>query len=86
MPDTSGITYGMLGVSNSSDGAGFAAQNTAGGADLILAGSPPTAVTESGIHRSSFAGVTFNIENPAGGGMSLLVDDAADGERLPELQ
>ncbi len=75
--DTSGETYGVVGISNSPDGAGVGAANTAGGPDLVLDGSedflPDTEFSESGINRPWGTPQTFNIENSAGGGMTLQV-------------
>jgi hypothetical protein len=42
LADTTGVTYGVVGVSNSPAGAGVAADNTAGGADLVLGGATVT--------------------------------------------
>ena len=36
--DATGETYGVVGISNSPNGAGMAAGNTGGGADLVLDG------------------------------------------------
>lgn len=80
VPDGTGVTYGVVGVSNSTSGAGLAAQNTAGGADLILDGSAPALVTESGLVRSSPSALTFNFQNTGGGTMGLQVDGVAVGD------
>ena len=78
--DPTGVTYGVVGVSNSTSGAGLAAQNTAGGADLILDGPAPALVTESGLLRSSPSNLTFNFQNTGGGTMGLQVDGVAVGD------
>ena len=80
VPDPTGVTYGVVGVSNSTSGAGLAAQNTAGGADLILDGPAPALVTESGLLRSSPSNLTFNFQNTGGGTMGLQVDGVAVGD------
>ncbi len=75
---SSGENYGVVGISDSSDGAGIAAANTAGGADLVLDGSedslPDALLSESGIDRPWGSSQTFNIRNSAGTGMTLQVD------------
>ncbi len=57
MPDATGETYGVVGTSNSPEGAGLGAVNTAGGPDLVLDGvedgESDTLVSQSGIRRSS---------------------------------
>jgi hypothetical protein len=78
MPDPAGETYGQVGVSNSPDGAGVGAANTAGGADLVLDGSAQgvadAELSESGIDRSSAAAQSFDITNSGAGDMTLRVD------------
>ena len=77
MPDASGEVYGVLGVTASAEGAGLAAENKAGGPDLLLDGSPPTAVTEQGIDRSDGSDTSFEFKNTGGGSMTLNVDGVA---------
>jgi hypothetical protein len=76
--DPSGETYGVVGISDSPDGAGLAAANTSGGADLVLDGTADgladTLLSESGIDRPSASPQTFDISNSGGGGMTLRVD------------
>ena len=78
MPDPVGETYGLVGVSASPDGAGVGAANTAGGPDLVLDGSADlladAELTQSGIDRPWGTPQTFDIQNSAGGGMTLRVD------------
>jgi preprotein translocase subunit Sec61beta len=78
MPDPAGETYGLVGVSNSPDGAGIGAANTAGGADVVLDGSAQgvadAELSESGIDRSSASAQTFDIANSGAGNMTLRVD------------
>lgn len=78
MPDSAGETYGVVGVSNSPDGAGIGAVNTAGGADLVLDGSAQgaadTELNEWGIDRPSDSPQIFGINNTDGAGMTLQVD------------
>jgi hypothetical protein len=91
----SGETYGVIGMSDSPDGAGIAAANTAGGADLVLDGSfdgtASTFVSERGIDRPSGSPQTFNIHNSGGGGMTLQIDGveaittATDEDTLGDL-
>ncbi len=57
IPDPTGETYGVVGISSSPEGAGVAAANTAGGPDLVLDGSEDLVadaeLSESGIDRPS---------------------------------
>lgn len=76
--DAVGETYGVVGISNSPDGAGVGAANTNGGPDLVLDGSadflPDALLSESGIDRPWGTPQTFNIENSVGAGMTLQLD------------
>jgi len=72
---SSGTVYGVVGVSNSPDGAGLGAENSTGGPDLILGGAPSALLTEAGITRDSPGAVTFDVSNPSGP-MILSVDGA----------
>jgi len=78
VPDATGETYGVVGISNSPDGAGVGAANTAGGPDVVLDGSedylPDAELSESGINRPWGTPQTFNIQNSMGAGMTLQVD------------
>ncbi|HXV65247.1 MAG TPA: hypothetical protein VEK15_31420 [Vicinamibacteria bacterium] len=75
LPDTEGVTYGLVGVSHSASGAGLAGENTAGGPDLVLGGATTSLrMTESGIDVPSAAGHTFNLQNSGAGAMTLQVD------------
>jgi len=78
VPDTSGETYGVVGISNSPDGAGVGAANMVGGPDLVLDGSedflPDAELSESGINRPWGTPQTFNIQNSMGAGLTLQVD------------
>ncbi len=78
IPDATGETYGVVGVSSSPDGAGVGAANTAGGPDLVLDGSedflPDAELSESGIDRPWGTPQTFDITNSTGAGMTLQVD------------
>jgi len=76
--DPTGETYGVVGISDSPNGAGVAATNmNFGGADLVLDGlahwSPDTRMSEAGIDRPWFSPVEFEIQNSAGGGITLEV-------------
>ncbi len=81
-PDISGERYGVVGTSASADGAGLAAVNSAGGADLVLDGSEDTATdtafSEAGISRSSASAETFAISNPGAGSITLDVNGDLD--------
>lgn len=78
IPDVTGETYGVTGISNSVEGAGFGAVNTAGGADLMLDGSADgetdTAIRQSGIDRYAPSAQVFDITNSGAGSMTLRVD------------
>jgi hypothetical protein len=77
MPDPTGETYGVVGVSNSPGGAGLGAANTAGGPDLVLDGAEDgetdALVSQDGIVLSSSGHETFTFENTGGGDMHLAV-------------
>jgi preprotein translocase subunit Sec61beta len=77
-PDPSGEVYGVVGISASPSGAGVAAANTGGGADLVLDGSADsqadTRITQSGIDRPSPTQQFFNIDNSGGGGIVVEID------------
>ncbi len=77
LPDTVGEVYGVVGTSASASGAGLAAANTAGGADLVLDGSEDgqadLRLSQSGLDRPSAADQTFTIGNSGAGGMILQV-------------
>ena len=76
MPATSGEVYGVHGQAASADGAGILAENSAG-PDLVLGGSEPTKLSETGIERSSAGASTFDITNTGGGTMELTVGGVA---------
>ena len=69
MLDPSGEAYGIIGISNSSNGAGVGAGNTNNGPDLVLDGSedgndPDAVFTQAGIDRhSSTADTMFFLLN-----------------------
>jgi hypothetical protein len=68
MLDPSGEAYGVIGISNSSNGAGVGAGNTNNGPDLVLDGSedsdPDAIFTQAGIDRpSSSADTVFFLLN-----------------------
>ena len=75
VPDPGGETYGVVGISNSPAGAGLGAANNGGGPDLVLDGGglTDTALSESGINRSSAADETFALANSGGGTLNLSV-------------
>lgn len=77
LADTTGEAHGMVGASNSPDGSGLVGLNTAGGADLILAGddvTPDARLTESGLDRTSSSDQTFDFVNSGAGALTLLVE------------
>jgi len=80
IPDATGETYGVVGLSNSPDGAGVAAANLNGGPDLVLDGAvdgqSDTNIFQDRIERSSGAPATFSFSNTGGGGLVLHVDGA----------
>lgn len=78
VPDATGETYGVRGVSHSPDGAGVRAENNdAAGADLLLGGTPATGINESSLSRASTSNLAFDFVNPGAGTMTLTVDGAA---------
>lgn len=78
MPDVTGETYGVVGTSNSPDGAGLGAVNTAGGPDLVLDGGaqgvPNADFSESGVDRAASTAQSFDFTNSDTGSMTLQVD------------
>ncbi len=78
IPDPSGETYGVVGVSSSPGGAGIGAVNTGGGPDLVLDGSTggvaDAELRESGIDRAGPSAQTFDVTNSGAGSMTLRVD------------
>jgi hypothetical protein len=79
--DPSGETYGVVGVSDSPDGAGLGAANTGGGPDLVLdgGGDPDAVVTEAGIDRPSASLQTFTLHNSGTGVLDLYVEGTLFG-------
>jgi hypothetical protein len=77
-PGTGGEVYGVVGVSDSAQGAGLGAANTAGGPDLVLDGSGHGAVdtllSEGSIDRPSETDQTFLMENSGSGRLDVDVD------------
>lgn len=61
-------------VTNSALGAAVVAENTANGADLVLGGTTPAILTETGFQRDSGSDLAFNFANASGGTMTLQVD------------
>jgi len=86
--DATGETYGVVGISNSPTGAGMAAGNTGGGADLVLDGIEDgdldTVFTQAGIDRTSSDEEWFSFINSGAGVLSLNVEGqiVADGSGL----
>lgn len=77
VPDPTGETYGVEGISNSADGAGLSAENTADATDLRLQGDgmePDAELTESTLDRPSDSAQSFDIRNSGVGVMTLQVD------------
>ena len=75
---TTGAVHGVVGISNSIEGAGVAADNSAGGADLVLGGTVPARITENRweLDSGSASTPTFEFSNPSGG-LSLRVNGPA---------
>lgn len=86
MPDATGETYGIVGISSSPDGAGLGAANTAGGPDLVLDGTEDgetdLAVYQWGIDRASAGIETFALINSIGGAIDLFVQGNVDATAL----
>lgn len=82
--DVIGETYGVVGISNSPDGAGVAAANTNGGADLVIDGSedgqPDAVFTQAGIDRASPSEQWFSLINSDAGVLSLNVEGTIVGD------
>lgn len=78
IPDTTGETYGVVGISSSPDGAGVAASNLNGGPDLVLDGSADgftdALLSQNRLDRPSADPRGFNFVNSGGGGMTLRVE------------
>jgi hypothetical protein len=76
--DPTGETYGVVGISNSPDGAGLGAANTNGGPDLVLDGTADgqadTLISQAGIDRPSATTQTFTLGNTDAGGLDLIVE------------
>ena len=90
-PDATGETYGVVGLSNSPNGAGLAAGNTNGGADLVLDGlldgDADTVFTQAGIDRASTGELWFSLVNSDSGVLSLDVEGqiVGSGSGLTDL-
>jgi hypothetical protein len=86
IPDATGETYGVVGISSSPDGAGVAAANTNGGPDLVLDGTEDgetdLAVYQWGIDRASNGIETFALINSIGGAFDLFVQGNVDATAL----
>ena len=82
--DVTGETYGVVGISNSPNGAGMAAGNTGGGADLVLDGLEDgdldTVFTQAGIDRTSSDEEWFFLLNSGDGVLSLDVEGQIVGD------
>ncbi len=80
MLDPSGESYGIIGISNSSNGAGVGAGNTNNGPDLVLDGSedsdPDAIFTQAGIDRPSASADTmfFLLNSDEGHVLNLHVE------------
>jgi hypothetical protein len=84
LTDTTGETYGVVGVSNSPGGAGLGAANSIGGADLVLDGSADGEVdaifTQGGVDRPSPSEQWFSLMNSDTGVLSLNVEGTIVGD------
>ena len=90
--DTTGETYGVVGISNSANGAGPGAANANGGPDLVLDGSadggqPDAIITQAGIDRPSASEEWFSLINSDTGVLSLNVEGTivGDGSGLTDV-
>ena len=85
-PETDDEAYGVVGSSASVWGAGVAAVNTEGGADLVLDGSidgmPDTRLSEWGIDRSDPGDQVFAVTNSGGGAITFDVFGTLRGTDL----
>jgi hypothetical protein len=83
LSDPVGEVYGVVGVVSSPEGAGLAAANLAGGADLVLDGSstgePDTFLTQGSLNRPSDGDELFALFNPGPGTLSLEVEGVLFG-------
>lgn len=92
VPDASGENYGIVGLSNSPNGAGLAGANTNNGPDLVLDGSedsgdPDAVFTQAGIDRASSLDTWFFLLNSDTGKLNLNVEGSivADGSGLTSV-
>jgi hypothetical protein len=78
-----GEVYGVVGVVESPDGAGLAAANLAGGADLVLDGSSAGGLDllldESSLDLPSASDQVFRMRNTGGGMLNLEVEGVISG-------
>jgi len=83
LSDPVGEVYGVVGVVSAPEGAGLAAANLAGGADLVLDGSSTgeadTFLTQSSLNRPSDGDELFALFNPGPGTLSLEVEGVLFG-------
>ncbi len=86
MPDATGETYGVVGTSNSADGAGLGAVNTAGGPDLVLDGvedgETDLDVYQWGIDRASAGVESFGFSNSISGSLDVWIQGNVDAYAL----
>ncbi|MDX1502184.1 MAG: hypothetical protein R3325_07460 [Thermoanaerobaculia bacterium] len=91
---TTGAAHGVVGSTESSQGAGLAGANAAGGADLLIqggVGSPSALVTEATLDRPSDGDTSFDFLNSLAGTMTLqvngvdVVTSATDADTLAAL-
>jgi len=85
VPDPTGETYGVVGISNSANGAGLAAANTNGGPDLVLDGFSDGAdadaiFSQAGIDRPAAVDKSFSLGNSGAGVLNLNVDGQITGD------
>jgi hypothetical protein len=86
VPDDTGENYGIVGLSNSPNGAGLAAANTNGGPDLVLDGSadsndPDAVFTQAGIDRADSTDTSFSLLNSdPTGKLNLDVEGTITGD------
>jgi hypothetical protein len=75
---SSGESYGVVGISHSSEGAGVGAIGATGGADFVLDGATDsqtdTRLSQAWLDRRSGQPETFDFRNSGAGAMNLTVD------------
>jgi hypothetical protein len=83
LTEPAGEVYGVVGVVESGGGAGLAAANLAGGADLVLDGSSTgeldLLLDQNSLNLPSASNQTFRMRNTGGGMLNLEVEGVING-------